>query len=64
VASDISPLWASTLLKEIPDDEARTLGQLSIATALLQSQAPMTEIMTFTKDGAKMMMVNDRNSDQ
>ena len=65
LASEISPLWASTLLKEIPDDEARTLGQLSIATALLQAQAPMTEIMSFTKDGGKMMMmVNDRGSDQ
>ena len=65
MASDISPLWASTLLKEIPDDEARTLCQLGIATALLKSQSPMTEVMTFNKDRARMMiMMGDGNSDQ
>jgi tetratricopeptide (TPR) repeat protein len=64
LASDISPLWASTLLKEIPDDEARTLGQLGIATALLQAQSPRTEVMTFNKEGAKMMIsAGDRDSD-
>jgi hypothetical protein len=65
MASDISPLWASTLLKEIPDEEARTLGQLGIATALLQAEAPRTEIMTFTKEGARMMITaSGRDSDQ
>ena len=59
MASDISPVWASTLLKEIPDDEARTLCQLGIATALLKSQSPMTEIMTFTKEGARMMITSN-----
>jgi tetratricopeptide (TPR) repeat protein len=64
-ASDISPLWASTLLKEIPDEEARTLGQLGIATALLQAEAPRTEVMTFTKEGARMMITaSGRDSDQ
>jgi hypothetical protein len=65
MASDISPLWASTLLKEIPDEEARTLCQLGIATALLKSQSPMTEVMTFNKDGARMMITaGDGDSDQ
>ena len=65
MASDISPLWAATLLKEIPDDEARTLCQLGIATALLKSQSPMTEVMTFTKEGARMMITsNDSPLDQ
>jgi hypothetical protein len=53
------------LLKEIPDEEARTLGQLGIATALLQAEAPRTEIMTFTKEGARMMITaSGRDSDQ
>lgn len=65
MASNISPLYASTLLKEIPDEEARTLCQLGIATALLQSQSPMTEVMTFTKEGARMMITaSDSTSDQ
>lgn len=65
LASDISPLYAANLLKEIPDDEARTLCQLGIATALLKQQAPMTEIMTFNKEGGRMMMsINDRDSDE
>ncbi|HEX6880117.1 MAG TPA: hypothetical protein VF135_07120 [Terriglobales bacterium] len=65
LASDISPLYAATLLKDIPDDEARTLCQLGIATALLRAQSPTTEIMTFNKDGERMMITSSgRDSDQ
>ncbi len=65
LASDISPLYAATLLKDIPDDEARTLCQLGIATALLQAQSPTTEIMTFNKDSERMMITSSgRDSDQ
>jgi hypothetical protein len=62
LAADISPLWATGLLKEIPDDEARSLAQLGIATALLQAQGSQTEIMTVTKDRNSMMIMG--NSDQ
>jgi hypothetical protein len=62
LGSQISPLWASTLLKEIPDDEARTLAQLGIATSLLQSEPSKTEIMTVTKNRSSMMIMG--NSDE
>lgn len=62
LAADISPLWAAGLLKEIPDDEARALAQLGIATSLLQAQGSATEIMTVTKDRNSMMIMG--NSDQ
>ena len=61
-ASEISPLWAAGLLKEIPDDEARTLAQLGIATTLLQSKGSDTEIMTVTKGRNSTMIIG--NSDQ
>jgi tetratricopeptide (TPR) repeat protein len=59
LGSQISPLWAATLLKEIPDDEARTLAQLGIATALLQAEPSMTEIMTVTKGRDTMMIMGN-----
>ena len=62
LAADISPVWAAGLLKEIPDDEARALAQLGIATTLLQAQGSTTEIMTVTKDRNSMMIMGD--SDQ
>jgi hypothetical protein len=61
-ASEISPLWAAGLLKEIPDDEARALAQLGIATSLLQTEGSSTEIMTVTKDREGMMVMG--NSDR
>lgn len=56
LAAEISPSWAANLLKEIPDEEMRSLGDLGIAMALLHSQPPMTEVMTFNKQGGRMMM--------
>jgi hypothetical protein len=58
LASEISPLWAANLLKEIPDDEIRTLAQMGIATALLHAQSPQTEIMSYTKNDGRMMIMN------
>ena len=37
LATQISPLYASTLLQEITDEQAKTIAQLGVATALLQS---------------------------
>ena len=59
LGSEISPLWAATLLKEIPDDEARTLAQLGIATTLLQAEPSTTEIMTVTKNRNSMMIMGN-----
>lgn len=59
LASQVSPLWAATLLKEIPDDEIKTLAQLGIASALLDAQSPQTEIMSYTKEGGRMMIMNN-----
>lgn len=59
LASQISPMWAANLLKEIPDDDIRTLAQLGIATALLQAQSPQTEIMSYTKNDGRMMIMNN-----
>ncbi len=64
LASEISPLWAATLLKEIPDDEARTLGQLGIATALLNAQSSETAVMTVTKSDNKMMLSIEQHDEQ
>ena len=61
-ASEISPMWAAGLLKEIPDDESRTLAQLGIATSLLQAEGSSTEIMTVTKNQERMMVMG--NSDR
>ena len=58
LASQISPAWAASLLKEIPDEEIKTLAQLGIATALLRAQSPQTEIMSLTKNDGMMMITN------
>ncbi len=59
LASQISPAWAATLLKDIPDEEIKTLVQLGVATALLQTQSPQVEIMSYTREGGRMMIMNN-----
>ena len=58
LASEISPLWAGTLLKEIPDDDIKTLVQLGIAVSLLNAKLPLMEVMTFNKEGGTMMIMS------
>lgn len=64
LATEISAVWATNLLKEIPDEEMRSLGQLGIAMELLHSQPPTTEVMTFNKQGGKMMMSMNQDREE
>lgn len=59
LAAKISPAWAVSLLKAIPDEDIKTLNQIAIANALLDVHGGMLEIMQFTKDGGRMMMMNE-----
>lgn len=58
LASEISPLWAAELLKEISDDEVKTIAQLGISMALLHKQSPQTEVMSINKQGGVMRIMN------
>lgn len=60
LAAKISPTWATTLLKEIPDEELRSLGELGIASSMLETSPAMMEIMTFNKEGGRMMITSDQ----
>jgi hypothetical protein len=43
-------LWAAQLLKEIPDDDCRTLAQLDIAATLLKIEAKEVQIDNWKKN--------------
>ncbi len=49
-ASKISPLWAAELLKQIPDEECRTLAQLEIAASLLKVESKEIQINNWRKE--------------
>jgi tetratricopeptide (TPR) repeat protein len=59
LAARISPTWAVSMLKTIPDDDIKALNQIAIANALLDVRGGSLEIMQFTKDGGRMMMMNE-----
>ena len=59
LAAKISPTWAVSMLKAIPDEDIKALNQIAIANALLDVRGGTLEIMQFTKDGGRMMMVNE-----
>jgi tetratricopeptide (TPR) repeat protein len=59
LAAQISPSWAATMLKEVPDDDLRALGQLGIATEMLQTGSKTTEVMSFNKEGERMMVMSN-----
>lgn len=50
MASKISPLWAAELLKEIRDEECRTLAQLDIAASLLKADPSEVQIDNWRKE--------------
>jgi hypothetical protein len=56
IATQISPTWASTLLKEIPDEEIRALASMQMAAELLNVPSGGMVVMTATKSGHNMMM--------
>jgi tetratricopeptide (TPR) repeat protein len=62
IATKLDPHWANSLLKGIHDDDIRALNQLAIASELLHIAPRMTEIMTFTKDNARVMMMDSREN--
>jgi hypothetical protein len=64
LATKISPTWAMSLLKEIPDEDMKALNQIAIANSLLEIRGGSLEIMQFTKDGGRMMMMNEEQSDR
>jgi len=59
LAAQISPSWATTMLKEVPDDDVRALGQLGIASEMLQTGSKTTEVMSFNKEGERMMVMSN-----
>ena len=61
VATKLDATWAQGLLKAIPDDEIRALNQLAIASELLKIPMNRVEIMSVTKRGARMMMMDSRD---
>ena len=64
VATKISPTWAMSLLKQIDDDDIKALNQIAIANSLLDIRGGSLEIMQFTKDGGRMMMMNEEQADR
>lgn len=55
----ISPPWAQGLLKEIPDDDIRTIVQIGLANSLLGVSQGNITVMSQTKSGASMMMMQE-----
>jgi len=47
-------------LKEIPDEDIRTIARIGLAESLLQIRGGETAVMTFTKDSARMMVMEDQ----
>jgi tetratricopeptide (TPR) repeat protein len=60
-AQKIDEVWATTLLKEIPDDGIRVFGQIAIASA--RSNLPPTEFHVFSrfKNDGVVTMYKDEN---
>lgn len=56
LAAKISPTWAVSLLKEIPDEDIKAINQIAIANSLLQTRGGMLEVMQFTKSSGRMMV--------
>ncbi len=62
LAARISPTWAVSLLKEIPDEDIKALNQIAIANSLLQTRGGTLEVMQFTKNSGRMM-ISQEDSD-
>ena len=60
LAVKISPMFAQEQLKEIPDEDIRTIARIGLAESLLQIRGGETAVMTFTKDSARMMVMEDQ----
>ena len=56
VAAEIEPNWAMEQLKELPDDQLKTLARIAMANALLGQPVGQVMIVSAKKDGTNMMM--------
>lgn len=59
VAGRISPAWAMTLLKDLPDADMKVMAETSLAGAWLNVPSGAVTIMTSNKSGNRTMM-NDQ----
>jgi hypothetical protein len=56
VAAEIEPNWALEQLKELPDEQLKTLARIAMANALLGQPVGQVMIVSAKKDGTNMMM--------
>jgi len=59
LAVRVSPALAMELLREIEDDDLRTISMISVARAMLGANSGRFEVMTFTKGSARMMQYEE-----
>ncbi len=62
-AAAISPEWAVSLLKDIPDDDIRNYDQIAIAEGMLGVPRGGFETMTITKNNVSMMVSQQGDRD-
>jgi len=62
-AAAISPEWAVSLLKDIPDDDIRNYDQIAIAEGMLGVPRGDLEVMTITKNNVSMMISRQGDRD-
>lgn len=58
VAAEIDPNWALEQVKELPDDQLKTLARIAMANALLGQPVGQVMVVSAKKDGTNMMMQN------
>ena len=56
LAARISPVWAVSLLKDLPDNDVKVVAETALAAAWLDVPAGATIVMTSNKKGTSMMM--------
>lgn len=56
IATKMDPVWATGLLKDIPDDDIRALNQVAIASETLKIPMRLVEVILLHKDRSQMMM--------
>jgi hypothetical protein len=59
-AGQISPAWALTILKDMPDAEIRFCSEMALAAKWLRLPVGMTQTISATKKGVRMMMEDVR----
>jgi hypothetical protein len=62
LAGKISPAWALSLLKDIPDEEIKVAVETALASSWLDLPAGQTIIMSSGKNGTRTMMFGEQES--